>query len=1076
MDKARILVVEDEPVVALDISTMLLGMGFEVLPPVSTGSLAVEAAREYKPDLILMDTALPGGIDGIEAAVAIRARDDIPIIYMTANADPATVERARETVPSAYLNKPINQSDLFSNIDAALFRYKNEMKRFKSAERLIGILRDIHDVIYAVDASLLFSFISPAIFVLGGYAVEEVLGLSLTGFIHPDDLPAVHSWLEKARRGVPGPLECRFVNKSREHVFIRITGQPIYRNGIFEGICGVISAVTGKGESHEEIRESCRALGTLLDYLPGMAYRCRNDKFRTMEYVSGGCAALTGYACDDLIENRRIAYADIIRNDERERVINGIRSALRDGSRFEDFYRIRTAAGGEKWVWEQGRGLFGVNGSLRALEGFICDITEQKTLEQALRESEGRYRLLAQNTSDVIWTMDLEGRTTYVSPSSTELTGYTPEETMDLPLDKALTPECAERVFLLIGEELKKPREERRRSMTMELQMYTKSGSVIDIEVTTSWLFDEKGEMIGIQGSSRDITARKKKEEALRVSESRFRALVENAPVTIITLNRHGTILFVNHTELGPPGKVMGTSVYDYIKPGRRDEFGKALSAVFQKREGVRLRMEMRRGDGTPAFFENQIGPVELGGRVVAALLVSMDITERMKAEENYRLVVENANTMILIIQDGILKYTNPMSPRITGYAPEELISRSFLDFVHPADREIIAERYLQNLMGEKLPQLYDYRILHKNGDIRWVSINGTLMEFEGRPAMLYFLTDITERRNAEEKYRLVVENANSLIVIIQEGMVKFANPSLMRLTGYSLDEVISEPFFRFIHVDDREAAASHYAQNLLGKKYSDLFDVRIIKKDGGTLWTSIAGALTELDGRPAMLYFLTDITARKAAEGMLTASLQEKEILLKEIHHRVKNNFQVITSLLSLQRRRIKDPETAAIFDQSQNRIRAMSLIHEKLYQSKNLAGIDLAEYVSTLVHELYDNYRMSKGVVALRFSLQSLIIDIEKAIPCGLILNELVTNAFKYAFPPDLMRHPSLNLSLRTQNGNVEMVVRDNGVGLPPEIELNRTGSLGLMMVPLLAGQLGGTIECERGEGTSYTLRFGL
>lgn len=1075
MDKARILVVEDEPVVALDISTMLLGMGFEVLPPISTGRFAVEAAREHKPDLILMDIALPGGIDGIEAAAAIRTRDDVPIIYMTANADPATVERARETGPSAYLNKPINQSDLFSNIDAALFRYKNEMKRFERAECLFGILRDIRDVIYAVDASLLFSYISPAIFVLGGYTVEEMLGLSLTGFIHPDDLPAVHSWLEKARGGRPGPLECRFVNKSREAVFIRLTGQPISRNGVFEGICGVISAVIGKEDS-EELRESRSALGTLLDYLPGMAYRCRNDEFRTMEFVSGGCAALTGYACEDLIENRRIAYADIIHKDERKRVGDGICSALRDGRRFEDFYRICTASGGEKWVWEQGRGLFNANGSLRALEGFICDITEQKNLEQALRESEGRYRLLAQNTSDVIWTMDLEGRITYISPSSTELTGYTPEETMNLPLEKALAPECAERVFLLIGEELKKPREERRRSLTMELQMYSKSGSVIDIEVTTSWLFDEKGEIVGLKGSSRDITARKKKEEALRISESRFRALVEHAPVTIITLNRHGTILFVNHTELGPPGRVMGTSIYEYIKPGQHDKFGEALSAVFEKREGVRLRMEMRRGDGTPAFFENQIGPVESGGRVVAALLVSMDITEHMKAEENYRLVVENANTMILIIQDGILKYTNPMSPLITGYAPEDLNSRSFLDFVHPADRAIITERYMLNLRGETVPQLYDYRILHKNGDIRWVSINGTLMEFEGRPAMLYFLTDITERRNAEEKYRLVVENANSLIVIIQEGMVKFANPSLMRLTGYSLEEVISEPFFRFIHADDREAAASHYAQNLLGRKYSDLFDVRIIKKNGDTLWTSVTGALTEIDGRPAMLYFLNDITARKAAEGMLTASLQEKEILLKEIHHRVKNNFQVITSLLSLQRRRITDPETAAIFDQSQNRIRAMSLIHEKLYQSKNLAGIDLAEYVSTLVHELYDSYRMSKGVVALRFSLQSLIIDIEKAIPCGLIINELVTNAFKYAFPPDLMRHPSLSLSLRTQNGNVEMVVRDNGVGLPPEVELNRTGSLGLMMVPLLAGQLGGTIECERGEGTSYTLRFEL
>lgn len=1076
MDKPRILIVEDEPVVALDIRTMLLGMGFEVLPLVNTGKKAVEAAREHGPDLILMDIMLPDGIDGIEAAAEIRSKDDIPVIYMTANADSSTVERARGTGPCAYLNKPINQRDLFSNIDAALFKYEEERKRRESVERCLGILGEIRDVVYSTDASFMFTFISPAMLNVGGYAGEELLGRSFTGFIHPDDLPAVDSCLERMRKGGSESFECRFVKKSKDSIWIRVTGYPIFQNGGFKGIGGVISGITRQEESYNELWENRRALMTLMNDLPGMAYRCRNDEIWTIEYASEGCRALTGYAPEELVENNLIAYMDIIHPDERAQVRRDIRSALQDDHRFQYVYRIRTASGSEKWVWDQGRGVFDVDGSLRALEGFICDITEQKNLERSLRESEERYRLLAQNTSDVIWTMTLDGKTTYISPSVKDLSGYTPEEAMDLPLEKDLTPESLARVAREIEEELKKPKEKRDRLRTLNLQQYKKDGTIIDVENTTSWLFDENGEIIGIQGSSRDITARKKREEELRISESRFRALVEHAPVTIATLDRHGTIFFINRTDFGPLEKVMGARIYEFFSQSQRAEFEEALSRVFKKKESVRLRAEAHGRDGKQIYLENQIGPVESEGRVVAAQLISIDITEHMKAEENYRLVVDNANTLIVIIQDGVLKYTNPMSSQITGYAPEEIMSRSFLDFIHPEDRKIIAERYMRNLKGEIFPQLYDYRIIHKNGDMRWVSINGTLMEFQGKPGMLYFLTDITERRNAEEKYRLVVENANSLIVIIQDGLVKFANPTLLRVTGYSLDEAISRPFLDFMHAGDHESASSFHAGNLLGNTYSEVNDFRIIKKNGDILWTSVAGTLTEIDGKPAMLYFLTDITARKAAEVMLTASLQEKEILLKEIHHRVKNNFQVITSLLSLQRRRISDPETAALFDESQNRIRAMSLIHEKLYQSKNLAGIDLAEYISTLVHELYDNYRTISGVVALKLDLQSMTIDIERAIPCGLILNELVTNAFKYAFPPELMRHPSLMLSLRTDDGKVEMTVRDNGVGLPPEIDLNKTGSLGLMMVPLLAGQLGGTIECERGEGTGYTLRFDL
>jgi two-component sensor histidine kinase len=211
----------------------------------------------------------------------------------------------------------------------------------------------------------------------------------------------------------------------------------------------------------------------------------------------------------------------------------------------------------------------------------------------------------------------------------------------------------------------------------------------------------------------------------------------------------------------------------------------------------------------------------------------------------------------------------------------------------------------------------------------------------------------------------------------------------------------------------------------------------------------------------------------RKRAEEAVQVSLREKEILLREIHHRVKNNLQVISSLFNLQAGYIKDKEALRILKEGQTRIRSMALVHEKLYQSGNLSKIDLAGYIQSLSAHLFHVYLVDPNQVRLETEYGDVTLDINSAVPCGLILNELISNALKHAFPAG--RKGVLTIRLRRgKDGAVELRIADNGVGFPKGLDFRRTESLGLQIVSLLVGQLEGTIKLDGKNGTAFTVAF--
>jgi PAS domain S-box-containing protein len=215
------------------------------------------------------------------------------------------------------------------------------------------------------------------------------------------------------------------------------------------------------------------------------------------------------------------------------------------------------------------------------------------------------------------------------------------------------------------------------------------------------------------------------------------------------------------------------------------------------------------------------------------------------------------------------------------------------------------------------------------------------------------------------------------------------------------------------------------------------------------------------------------DITERKQAEAQIQASLREKEVLLQEIHHRVKNNLQVISSLLDLQSQQIENSMMLEVFRESQNRVKSMALVHEKLYQSKNFAKINFAEYTKSLLNYLLKAYELRSGKVALEIDIDEITLNIDTAIPCGLIINELVSNALKYAFPDN--QAGSIRIHLHAEGDrDFTLTIQDNGVGLPLDWDIKNVKSLGLQLVKVLTKQLKGTLEIDRTLGSQFRVKF--
>ena len=457
-------------------------------------------------------------------------------------------------------------------------------------------------------------------------------------------------------------------------------------------------------------------------------------------------------------------------------------------------------------------------------------------------------------------------------------------------------------------------------------------------------------------------------------------------------------------------------------------------------------------------------------------------------SEQKYQHLVENSLQGVVIIQDFKIVYSNPAFARTFGYTVNELLaleSTHIINLVHPDDQNSIWANFRKKMAGFDLPPNYKFKGMTKDGKQKILELYASLIDYDGSPALQGLILDITERVNAEEKLKqrtqlieTIVNNLSIGIAVkeIDTGNNIFINKELKNILGLGEDEIpnlekILKGAIQTKNHGKNEAENIKTAPVTTKPEYLTWDSIEILTRTGEK--KIISAKMIPLPEQKVILFTVIDITDRLKTEKYLQNSVIEKETLLKEIHHRVKNNLQTVSSLLDLQAESITEPKSLEAFRSSQSRIKSMALIHERLYKSKNLSEIKAGEYIKNLVEYLEGTYHSPSREIEITTEIKDHYLSLDVAISCGLIINELVSNSMKYAFPQN--QYGNIKVSLQSANeNNLVLTIKDDGIGMSLNFKTLNPQSLGLELVKLMVKQLNGKMAIDGTAGTSITITF--
>ncbi|MSP12225.1 MAG: PAS domain S-box protein [Chloroflexi bacterium] len=863
---------------------------------------------------------------------------------------------------------------------------------------------------------------------------------------------------------------------------------------------------------------------------------CRFKPDNTLTFVNEAYCRYFGRTREALLGN---SFVPLIPAEDQPMVIAHMASLGPQNPVTEMEHRVVRSDGAVRWQhWTDRAILDAVEGQIEEIQAVGQDITERRAAETALRASEASLRRITDNMFDVISQIDTAGVIQYASPSHKWILGIEPEEAIGQFIFERLHPDDMTGALEAFAEALNSG--DTRKTVTFRYRHA--DGHYVWLEAAGNMIVDSQGVMSSVILSSRDITARRQMESALRESENLYRLLAENATDLIWMRDMNLRLTYISPSVYKLRGvtaeAALTQGLTEILTPESTEAalnfFASMLVAAQSalpdnlRSQSRRLESELLRQDGSTVWTESvmtflldeqgqpsQIQGVtrdiserrhaaeelrrlnlELEDRVLqrtADLMrvneeLTAEVAERQRAEAalreseaRLRRVTDNMLDMIAQTDEqGCYVYVSPSHKPILGYEPQELLGRPILETIHPDDAAL-AYATATTAFNAAAPARMELRFRHASGRYIWLeSVGNPLFDDQGHVVgSIIGSRDVTARKAAEAQLvqlRQAVDNSSEAIFMTdREGVIIFMNPAFTRLYGYPAAEIINQATPRILKSEVQgQSTYEDLWQTILSKKV--VVGEMVNRAKDGRLLTIESTVNPIVDERQVITGFLAiqrDISQRKQTEEQIKTSLREKEVLLKEIHHRVKNNLQIISSLLHLQSNTTRDPQTLELLRDSQNRVRSMALVHEKLYRSPDLAQISLAEYAQSLAAQLFRTYSTAAGAVVLQVKVEDIWLDAEAAVPCGLIINELVSNALKHAFPDG--REGEIGLIVRNGTGDrIVMQISDTGVGFPPGFDFRTSPSLGLKLVNTLVDQLGGTLELERGAGTIFQIEF--
>jgi len=748
-----------------------------------------------------------------------------------------------------------------------------------------------------------------------------------------------------------------------------------------------------------------------------------------------------------------------------------------------------------------------VSGRIFRLVGSSIDITKRKEAEMKLMIEQEFNKALLESAGDGVVACDEGGNLVLFNKRAREwhgvdlmripveegahhydlyhIDGKTPLRPEEIPLARAFNGEVVVNAGMSIVAKNREPRY---------------------ILANGSPILDKDGNKLGAVILMRDVTARLKAEEKLKVNEERLSATLRSIGDAVISCDREGRVRSIN-------------SVAETLTGWKNDSaIGKPIEEVFQivsaqSREKAENPVERALKDGIIVGLANHTILVSKDGseyqiadscapirnankEIIGCVLVFRDVTREyeqqsalQESEERFRNLAFNVPGVIYLCENDenySMIFINDQIKDLTGYTREEFLKHEIhlAKLIHPDDLDKVRTSVDRALLNRKAYQI-EYRMKHQSGDWRWVLENGVgifndhgvLQHLEG------YISDITEKKEAEEvahkasqQLSFHVNNSPLAVVVSDEDFnVLQWSKSAEDLFGWSEEEVLSmdNSEWNFTHEDDIPGVKKKMRELVDGDEPRNLSVNRNYTKSGELLhceWYN--SAMFDKDGNLISIFSLIhNITDRVQKEEKIKDSLVEKETLLAEIHHRVKNNLAVVSGLMQLQALDAESEELQAKLYDSVNRIKTMASVHELLYQADDYSRLNFSDTIKKLVENISTTFQ-SKESIRIDVLSDEIELNINAAIPASLIVNEVVTNVYKHAF--NGVDDRKLSLSLSEAEGRIGIIIEDNGVGIQ-EGDQNPDSSLGMHLIRELSGQLKGEYQYENtGSGTRFRLTF--
>ncbi|MFW6129382.1 MAG: PAS domain S-box protein, partial [Candidatus Aminicenantaceae bacterium] len=796
-------------------------------------------------------------------------------------------------------------------------------------------------------------------------------------------------------------------------------------------------------------------------------------------------AGMLGYTEEEMEGKHLFSFMD-------EEWVNEAKKNLkkrREGVVEQYEFKFRKKSGESVYMLSNTSPIFDEQGNYTGALAVIIDITERKQAEEALRENEEHYRAVVEYSHNGILIVGEDYKFIYVNDVLCQILDRKREEIIGSDFRKFLDKESK----LLVDDRYKKRQRGEVVPSRYEFNIVRKNGEKRRVEISSTIVKDSQNRIKTI-AQILDITDRRQAEKALQESERKYRSIIENSNDGIYFLYNRKFEIINNKFE-----QMFGYSLEEVNKPDF--DFIQLVAPISRPLVEDRVKRASRGEELIPKYEFTALSKdgeeLEVEASVtyinykqgIATQGIIRDVTERKKAVEALKEREQLLSNVFESMHEGVFvinneyeyTYWNKAMERISNTQRKEVLGRiPWKKFPFLKGR---VEKAIKKAMRGHVSLNIELSYILSNGKKGCTRENYLPLKDSNNNiiGVVGVVEDITERikteealRENEEKYRALVENAGEVILVAQDGVLKFVNRRVFDVLGFKPEELVENPLVDYIHPEDKKTVSEKHKKRQRGEDFPSVYPSRIIDKKGKTNWMEINAARIEWEGKPATLNFLTDVTERLQTEKQIRENLKEKEILLKEVHHRVKNNLNVITSLLNLQSSRLRSKEQAIdAFKESKDRIYAMAMVHEKLYQSGSYSKIDMQDYIKTLAEKLLQIYAPPTKISRSFIIDENINIDINRAIPCGLILNELITNALKHAFAG--RSKGKLIVSFHcSENRQYEIKVKDNGIGLPKDIDNKKVETLGLNLIFILTEQLNGKLSIKTKKETEIRIVF--